>query len=104
MGGILAIVAIDVIQALLMKENQGTLGEHTLEITEEGLIESTEVNRSVANWKTPFRIRQSSRYGFIYISANQAHIIPMRNPQLEEPPKEFLNELQKRVSTIQIQS
>src|SRR4051812_1599435 len=65
-----------------LRRDTGVLGEHTLEITDEGLIESTHVNRSLSNWRTSFRIRETGRYVYIYISAGTAHIIPKTRPPL----------------------
>jgi hypothetical protein len=82
----------------LLKESQGTLGEHTLEITESGLVEQTAVSQILSNWRTPFKVRQSKNYGLIFINSLQAHIIPLSRPSLEGSPEEFLTEFKKRIT------
>src|SRR5436190_2349256 len=98
--GVLAGASIAAAQSFLRRDT-GVLGEHTLEITNDGLIESTEVNRSLANWATLFRIRETSRYAYIYISANNGHIIPKPSPPLEGSVADFLGELRARITMFQ---
>jgi hypothetical protein len=80
------------------RRDKGVLGTHTLEITEEGLIESTEVNRALANWKTSFRIRETGRYAYIYVSESTAHIVPKLRIA-EGSVAEFLLELRARIQS-----
>jgi hypothetical protein len=84
--------------ALSHKEGKGVLGEHVLEITDEGLVESTEANRSLANWKTAFRIRQSKRYFYIYINPENVYAVPRRVRPLEGSTDEFVAELQRQIA------
>lgn len=97
--GILAGVLILAVQSFLRRD-RGVLGEHTLEITEEGLVESTEVNRSLANWRTLFRIKETGRYAYIYISEGQAHVIPKARPALEGSVAEFLTTLRATIQNV----
>lgn len=98
--GILAGVSIIAAQSILRRDT-GVLGEHTLEITDEGLLESTEVNRSLANWRTSFRIHETSRYAYIYISVGNAHVVPKGKPPLEGSVPDFLRELRARIAKFQ---
>ena len=98
--GILAGVLMVAAQSFLRRD-KGVVGEHTLEITDDGLIESTEVNRSLANWRTSFRIRESKRYAHIYTSLGSAHVVPKAKPPLEGSVVEFLGELKARIKTSQ---
>ena len=84
--------------ALSHKRGKGVLGEHLLEITEEGLVESTEVNKSLANWKTAFRIYQSKRYFYIFITPENAYAVPRRVRPLEGSTEEFVAELQRKIA------
>ena len=86
----------DVVTAVLGRQSE--LGEHTLEITDEGLVESTSVNRTLLNWRTPFRIRHTKRYGFIFLSPFNSHPVPKLVPPLEGSTPEFLAELQRRIA------
>jgi hypothetical protein len=98
--GVLAGALILAAQSFLRRD-RGVLGEHILEITEEGLIECTEVNRSLANWRTSFRIRETSRYAYVYVSVGNAHVIPKARPPLEGSVAEFLTELRARIQKFQ---
>ncbi len=98
--GMMAGVALTAAQAFLRKD-QGVLGEHTLEITEDGLVESTEVNRSLANWRTVFRILESRRYAYVYVSATNAHIIPKHKIPIEGSVDGFLVALRARIEKCQ---
>ena len=92
LAGILIIAAKS-----FMRKDKGVIGEHTLEITDEGLVESTEVNRSLSNWRTPFRIREMRRYVYIYISSVSAHAVPKTKQPLEGSVAEFITELRSRI-------
>ena len=85
----------------LLRRDKGHLGNHTLEITNEGLVESTEVNRSLANWRTPFRIRETRRYAYIHISDTNFHLIPKRRLSGKGSLNEFLTELRARSNRFQ---
>lgn len=98
--GILAGAVVVAVQSFFRRD-RGVLGEHTLEITDEGLVESTEVNRSLANWRTSFQIRETSRYAYIYISVGNAHVVPKKSPPLEGSVTEFLDELRVRIKKFQ---
>lgn len=56
----------------------GVLGEHTIEIKENFLIETTDVNQTQHSWKGVDRIEENENYIFIYISPVNAHIIPKK--------------------------
>ncbi|HMF15269.1 MAG TPA: YcxB family protein [Gemmataceae bacterium] len=81
----------------LSKKAKAVLGEQVLEITEKGLLVSREVNRSLYNWSTSFRIRETRNHVFIFVSTWNAHIIPLRRPPLEGSVREFLDELASRI-------
>ena len=100
-GGILAAFLISVLQAAMLKNGQGTLGIHTLEITDEGLVEQTDVNRTVSNWRSPFKVKESKHYGYIFVSPAQVHLIPLSRPALEGSPREFLSEFRHQANLQQ---
>ncbi|MFO1460183.1 MAG: hypothetical protein U1G08_12320 [Verrucomicrobiota bacterium] len=84
-----------------LRNDTGVLGEHTLEITDDGLVESTEVNRSLSNWRTRFRIQKIRRYAFIYISATNVYAVPRYRAPFEGSVDEFLAALQERIQRQQ---
>lgn len=98
--GLMAGTAIIATQSFLRRD-RGVLGEHTIEITSEGLVESTIVNRTLHNWGSSFRIRGTKRYACIYISDSNYHLVPKNRPPLEGSVDEFLNALGTKIKEIQ---
>lgn len=72
--------------AFLFKQ-QGVVGQHTLEITEGGLIERTEYNETLHRWPSICRILSLCGYLFVYVGDNNSHQIPKRS----FAPQEFAN-------------
>jgi hypothetical protein len=56
----------------------GTLGEHSLTATDEGLIEITSVKNSFTKWQGVLEILMVKNYIIIYIDNMAAHVIPKR--------------------------
>jgi hypothetical protein len=56
-------------------KNTGVVGEHTLEIKEEGVEESTAFNKSLHRWNLSFKIRARLGYVWIYPTDGQFFII-----------------------------
>ena len=56
--------------------NKGMIGEHELEIDEQGLFERTAFNESRQSWACVERIERTETHAFIYISSMAAHVIP----------------------------
>lgn len=73
---------------LAAKNNHSMFVEHTAEVTDEGLFEETKFNKSIYYW--PGMVKFVKRPGFValYISGQQAHVIPKRffasNAQMNE--------------------
>lgn len=59
--------------------HRGVVGTHTLEITEAGLIERTDVNETLHRWPGLCRIYSFLGYLFIYVGENNAHQVPKRD-------------------------
>lgn len=61
-----------------LPKHRGVVGQHILEITEEGFIERTDYNETQYKWESISRI--SSLFGslYIYVSDTNAHQIPKR--------------------------
>jgi hypothetical protein len=69
--------------------NKGSLGEHTVIVTEESLLETTEVNEARWQWSGVERVEQNENYIFIFVGPNVAHIIPKRAFSTPELSTEF---------------
>lgn len=63
--------------AYLLK-HRGVLGEHTLEITDQGLIERTAYNESLHKFAALGRFVSTSRYLYVYVSDNNYQMILRR--------------------------
>lgn len=91
-GGML----LNVLQCLTTK-GRGVLGEHTLEIADEGLIETTEYNTSLHRWSGFHKLKQSHGFLWIYVTDTKAHVVPLRRPLLEGNLSILLDQLRSKV-------
>ena len=57
-------------------QNKGTIGEHTLQIEPDGLVEISPFNQSKFLWSGIERVACTDTHAFIYISALVAHVVP----------------------------
>jgi hypothetical protein len=79
------------------RNDKGVLGEHTLEITDEGLVESTEVNTTLHKWNSMFRIRRTGSYILIFVAEGVGHIVPLKQLPNDGSVEEFIVELESRI-------
>jgi hypothetical protein len=91
------LIATGAILATQSSKDKGMFGEHTLEITDEGLLESTEVNKLLHRWLSSFRIRETRRYVLIFVNEGICHIVPLTSSPLEGSVGEFLEELRVQI-------
>jgi hypothetical protein len=63
--------------AFLFKQ-RGVVGKHVLQITEQGLVESTDFNESLHKWPSVCRILSLWGYLYIYVSDMNTHQVPKR--------------------------
>jgi len=77
----------------------GIVGVHTLEIKEEGLEESTAVNKSLHRWNPSFRIKESSGYVWIYPTDQQFFLVPTKPGRCQGDLAGFLNELRAKLKS-----
>lgn len=73
------------------EKQKGVLCEHTIILSEDWIIEKTDVNEDRKRWKGVYKIIDYNGYIFIFISPIVAHIIPKRYFQSIEHAKEFYN-------------
>lgn len=78
-GALLAGFAVSLAYILLTSSTiNGVLGEHTYQITPEGLRESTSSNEGLQKWVGVHAVDKSSGFIFIRISGYLFHLIPRR--------------------------
>ena len=75
--------------------NKGMLGEHELEITEDGIIERSPYNETRTAWGAVERIESTPDHTFIYAGSMMAHVIPHSRIN-EGDYKAFLAQLGQR--------
>lgn len=80
-GGALLSVSISLAFTLLrvrraIKLGDGILGDHDYEITEQGLLERTSVNETLANWSGIKGVKKAKHFVFIELVSGSFHIIP----------------------------
>jgi hypothetical protein len=80
---------------VMFKTYRGLLGEHELEIREQGLVERTEFNESLHRWSGFHKVVRTTRYLYIYVTDNQVHIVPRRCFVSEQEEQAFRDELQR---------
>jgi hypothetical protein len=83
---------------VFVNKNRGVVGEHTLEIREDGLLERTTVNESLNRWGGFHKIQTSRRYLFIFATDNLVHYVPFHSFGSAEAARDFRDELQRRAN------
>jgi hypothetical protein len=91
--GAMAVVVLN----LFLSKGKGVLGEHTLEITEEGLEERTAFNVSLQRWNGIPRVRKIGRSYMIFITDASAHIIPPPSGILEGDAEQFIATVRAKI-------
>ena len=84
--------------SVMFKKFRGFLGEHELEIRDEGLLERTDVNESLNRWAGFHKIVTTGQYLYIYVTDNNVHIVPKRCFASERDLKEFRDAMQKHTN------
>jgi YcxB-like protein len=77
---------------LLKKKNNGVLGEHKIQITEERMIESTSINESHITWAAIERVDENDEYIFITTTARGTYNIPKRDFVSSDDATQFYNQ------------
>lgn len=75
----------------LVENEDGILGEHTIEINKDELKEYTKNNSSSWNWNGIKSIEDNEDYIFIFINNLLGHVIPKRGFNSQEECKKFYN-------------
>ena len=93
------VVAVNAIHLLLLsmkfKNGDGSLGQHLIELNDEGLIEVTDVNQTSHSWKSVQRIVDAKNFILIYLSPTNAHIIPKRSFASNTDSRYFVAEAER---------
>jgi hypothetical protein len=79
-------------------QHRGVLGRHTLEITDEGLRECTDVNETLHRWPGLSRVFSVGGYLFIYLGESTAHFQVPKRGFSPEVFRKFEAELRRRAN------
>jgi hypothetical protein len=82
---------------VLFKKNRGFLGDHELEIRDEGLFERTEVNESLHRWAGFHKIVTTRRHLYIFVTDNNVHVVPRRYFASPQEERAFRDELERHI-------
>lgn len=91
------LVMLMMVSMVMVKKYRGFLGEHELEIREEGLMERTDVNESVHRWAGFDKIVHTSKYLYIYVTDHNFHIVPLKYFGSETAELAFRDELERHI-------
>ena len=81
---------------LLPSTLRNTLTEHTIELTDEGVLEVTRQTRLETRWAGVQRLGVTRRYLFLYFGPCVAHLIPKRSVSDEAEWNGIVAECQRR--------
>jgi hypothetical protein len=84
---------------ILTRKYHGVLCEHTIEVTDRGLIERTDVNETVHRWAGFHKVVRSRRYLRLYVTDALVHTVPLRAFASEQQIEDFLREIQRYTET-----
>ncbi len=71
-------------------KNKGILGDHTMTLSKDGLVETCDVGESRSTWNGVERVEADDEYVYLYIGSCQAHVIPRRAFASEADATEFI--------------
>ncbi len=93
LGGLkIAYPLMDKYSVKLLGKNNGVLGEHKIQLTEEEIIESTSINKSYVKWSAIERIDEDDNYIFITTIARETYNIPKRDFASTDSAKQFYSQ------------
>jgi hypothetical protein len=78
LGCILFFQAVLGLANAFIPKHRGVVGQHVLEITEQGLVERTDCNETLHRWPSICRILSLWGYVYIYVSDSNSHQVPKR--------------------------
>lgn len=73
----------------LPEKKSGLLGEHIIELSEDGIKESTDVNESFSKWDGVHSVKRDKSHFYIFLNSMAGHIIPRRSFVSEDEAEQF---------------
>lgn len=95
-GSLIFALAFNLVRAVLVvRKAQGVLGAHEFLLTDEGVLEKTSANESLAKWPSIKSIRATGRAFIIELPMGCLHIIPFRAFAGKAEREHFLHEFKR---------
>ncbi|PCJ95126.1 MAG: hypothetical protein COA45_12420 [Zetaproteobacteria bacterium] len=93
LGFMTLFVFASILQTLIISRTKnGFLCRHNFEIANEGLIETTEVNKTLVKWEGITKLLKTKRYIYVYAGVGY-HILPKRDFETDEQFNAFYDAL-----------
>lgn len=61
-----------------VKTNKGLIGEHTIEVNEQGFTETTSINQTNYPWSKVAHLREDPQYFYVFVNDTQGIGVPKR--------------------------
>lgn len=95
-GSIIFALAFNLVRAVRVARNaHGVLGAHEFLLTDEGILEKTSANESLAKWPSIKSIRATGRAFLIELPMGSLHVIPFRAFSGKAEREHFLLEFKR---------
>src|SRR5205823_3416125 len=87
---------------VLLRKNREALGNHELEIREDGLLERSDVGESLHRWAGFHKVCSTRKHLFIFVTENLVHYVPMRSFSSSQEASRFRDEIKRRADAARI--
>jgi len=91
-------ISLIIVISLLSRRRGNILSAHTLEITDDGIVEQTAQTRNETRWAGIQKLVLKRRYLFLYVGPSAAHVIPRRAAADEVTWQEIVAQCRQRYS------
>ena len=71
-------------------KNDGLIGQHSLNMTEEGIVDSTSFDENKVTWSGIKAFKEDKKYFYLYNSSVSAYILPKRDLHSVEEIRNYL--------------
>jgi hypothetical protein len=82
---------------ILQGKHRGLLGEHVLEVRDDGLLERTDFNESLHRWAGFDKVRSTRSSLYIYVTDALVHVVPLRCFASPADAEAFRNRVQEKI-------
>lgn len=94
-------IALVALAMAFLRPLRGIVGQHSIELRADGLVEKTDINESLHKWAGVRRIRRTGSYLQIYVTDIMYHTIPIAAFQSRLHADAFLMQVRSRRDAAQ---